>query len=180
MDVVRSSFQFSVGVLVVALLVEGLGSFELVNGVLTVGIFAVGLSALAVARFSSELDGSQRMSLDWLIPIGVSVLAVLLLGFLVAGAGLGGLDDATREILRSVGAMGGLILQPLVMLLGILAGLLANLVHWISELFGGGDISSFDQAVDRIEQFQDELRQEVGGRRTTPIIDQHSEVVRVS
>ena len=162
LDAVRSSFQLSVGVLVGALLVEALGSFELVNGVLTVGIFAVGLSGLALARFSSELDGSQRMSLDWLIPIGVSVLAVLLLGFLVAGAGLGGLDDATREILRSVGAMGGLILQPLVMLIGILAGLLANLVHWISQMFGGGDISSFDQAVDRIEQFQDDMRQEVG------------------
>ena len=162
LDSVRSSFQLCVGVLVGSLLVEALGPFELVNGVLTVGIFAVGLSGLALARFTSELDGSQRMSLDWLIPIGVSVLVVLLLGFLVAGAGLGGLDDATREILRSVGVMGSLILQPLVMLIGILAGLLASLVHWISQAFGGGDISTFDQAVDRIEQFQDGLRQEVG------------------
>ena len=162
LDVVRGSFQLSVGALVAALVVEALGPLELVNGTLAVGIFAVGLSGMALSRFSSELYGSQRMSLDWLIPIGVSVAVVLLLGLLVAGAGLGGLDDATREILRSIGTAGGLILQPLILVIGILAGLLANLVSWISAAFGGGDISSFDRAVGRIEQFQENLREEAG------------------
>ena len=42
LDVVRGSFQLSVGALVAALVVEALGPLELVNGTLAVGIFAVG------------------------------------------------------------------------------------------------------------------------------------------
>ena len=159
LDVVRSSFQLGVVVLVVAIVIDGLGSFGLVSGFLVVGFFAVGLFGLALARFSSELGDSQRMSLDWWIPIGASVAAVLLLGLLVAAAGLGGLDDVTRKSLGIVGATGAWILQPIILVLGVIAGLLANIAVWISGMFGGGDLSGFDQAAGRIAQFQEDVRE---------------------
>ena len=162
LDVVRSSFRLGVVVLVVAILIDGLGSFDLVNGVLVVGFFAVGLFGLALTRFSSELGDSQRMSLDWWIPIAASVSAVLLLGLLVAAAGLGGLDDVTRQTLGIVGDAGAWILRPMILVLGVIAGLLASFVSWISGMFGGGDISGFDQAVGRIEQFQQNMREGAG------------------
>lgn len=161
-DGVRGSFQLAVVVLFAAVLVDSIGSFHVVNGFLVVSLFAVGLSGLALARFSSETGDSQLMSLDWWIPIGVSVAAVLLLGLLVAGLGLGGLDDVARSILAVMGEMGSWIAQPIIFVLGVLAGLLANLVEWISGMFGGGDISSFDRAVGRIEQFQEEMRRQAG------------------
>lgn len=170
LDVVRSSFQLGVVVLVAGILVQSLGSFQLVSGVLAVGFFAVGLLGLALARFSSELGDSQQMALDWWIPIGASVLAVLLLGLLVAGAGLGGLDDVTREILAVVGAAGAWILQPIILVIGVIAGLLASFVNWISGIFGGGDISNFEDAVGRIEQFQQDVRQDAGDRGPPEIL----------
>jgi len=162
LDAVRRSFQLGMVVLVAAILVQSLGSSQLVNGVLAVGFFAVGLPGLALARFSSESGGSQQMPVDWWIPIIASVAAVLLLALLIAGAGLGGLDDVTRQILAAVGEMGGWIVQPLTVLLGIIAGLLASLVSWIAGIFGGGDITGFEQAVGRIEQFQQDVREEAG------------------
>ena len=162
LDVVRRSFQMGMVVLVATILVQSLGSSQLVSGVLAVGFFAVGLPGLALARFSSGLGGAQQMPVDWWIPIVASVAAVLLLALLIAGAGLGGLDVVTRQLLGAVGEMGGWIIQPLTVGLGIIAGLLASLVSWVSGIFGGGDITGFEQAVGRIEQFQEDVRQEAG------------------
>ena len=160
LDGLKSSFQWGSVVLVVALLAKGMTSFDLLNGYLITGYFAVGLAGLALARFSSELGEFQTMSLDWWVPIAGSVGAVLLLGLLATAAGLGGLDEVLRQTLGAIGEAGGWIIQPVIVVIGIIAGLMANLVNWISDLFGGGDLSRFDAAVGRIEQFQEEVRRE--------------------
>ena len=72
------------------------------------------------------------------------------------------MDDVTRQTLGIVGDAGAWILRPMILVLGVIAGLLASFVSWISGMFGGGDISGFDQAVGRIEQFQQNMREGAG------------------
>ncbi len=160
LDGLKFSFQWGAVALVVALLAEGLTTFDLLNGYLIAAYFGVGLAGLALARFSSELGEFQDMSLDWWAPIAGSVAGVLLLGLIATAVGLGGLDEVLRQLLGAVGEAGGWIIQPVILIIGIIAGLMANLVNWISGMFGGGDLSQFDAAVSRIEQFQQEVRQE--------------------
>ena len=140
-----------------AVLANGLAPAPIINGYLIVGFFGVGLAGLAVARFSSETSGAQAMSLDWLVPIGVSVGVVLALGLVISLVGMGGLDDVTRSILRVVGAVGSWVLKPVLLGVGYLVGWLVDLINWFSGLFGGGDLKSFDQAMSEIERWRQSM-----------------------
>jgi hypothetical protein len=127
---------------------------------LVVGFFAVGLAGLALARFSFEGGDNQQMSIDWLVPIGVTVGAVLVLGLLVSAAGLGGLDDVTRELLGTIRTVGFWILTPVLLLIGLLVELMVSIGNWLSGRFGGGDIQGLLEAQEGLAAFQDELREE--------------------
>ena len=151
---VRSSFRWGLGALFLAVMVESFSSVQVVNGYLVVGFFIVGLAGLALARFSWEAGESQEMSASWLLPIAISVAAVIALGLLISAAGLGGLDDVTRSAVRTGAAIGFLILKPILFGLGYLAALVLQLA---SNLFGGEDRSGFEYAQDQARQFHEQL-----------------------
>ena len=162
LDTVRSSFQRGTVVLFVAVLFDSISPYTIVNGFLVMGFFTVGLSGLALARFTSELGESQAMSLDWWLPIGASVAAVMLLGLLASALGLGGLDEVTRSTLGMIGFVGLWAIKPLLLVLGFIAGLLVAFFNWISSMFGGGDLSGLERAAMQIQQFHDSMREETG------------------
>ena len=162
LDTVRGSFQWGTIMLFIGVFFDIISPYDIVNGFLVVGFFMVGLSGLALARFTSEIGDSQSMSLDWWVPIGASVGAVLLLGLLVSALGLGGLDDVTRSILGMIGFVVLWVVKPFLLVLGFFAGLLVTFGSWLSAMFGGGDLSGLERAALQIEQFQESMRREAG------------------
>jgi hypothetical protein len=164
LDSIRSTFQWGLGVVFIAVVIDALSSADVINGFLIVGFFGVGLAGLSLARFSSESGDSPAMSKDWLVPIGVTVGGVLLLGLLISALGLGGLDDVTRAILGWVGTAGLWILRPILLGLGLIAAGLVALGNWLASVFGGGDLSGLELAQEQIRQFHESLEEvEQGG-----------------
>lgn len=119
-------------VLFATVLIDTVTEADLVNGFLVIGYFGVGLVGMALARFSSEAGDSQIMSFEWWMPITVSVGAVLILGLVISGIGLGGLDDVTRALLKLIGNIGFWVIKPLLLGLGYIAGVLVALGNWLS------------------------------------------------
>ena len=161
-DAVRSSFRLGAIMLFAALLFDSISTYQIVNGLLVMAFFAVGLSGMALARFTSEIGESQAMSWDWWLPIGASVGAVLLLGLLAAALGLGGFDEVTRSTLSMIGFVGLWVVKPFLLALGLVAGLLVLLGNWISSMFGGSDLSGLERAAMQIQEFQDAMREDSG------------------
>ena len=159
LDSVRSAFQVGMAVLLAAALVDAVTEGRIVSGFLVVGFFAVGLPAMALARFSAESGEEREMPRQWIWPIIACVGVVLLLGLLVSGLGIGGLDDVTRAILDVVGNVGFRILEPVLMLIGLLAGVLVSVGNWFSEMLGGGDLQGLLDAQRRINEFHESLRE---------------------
>ena len=162
LDTVRGAFRWGLVVVFAAVLIDGLGSAEIVNGFLIVGFFAAGLIGLSLARFSWEAGESQQMSINWWVPIGVVTVAVLALGLLISAVGLGGLDDVTRLVLRTVHTIGFWMLRPILLVLGGLVWLMVGLGNWIAGYFGGGDLSAMMEAQEQILQFQEDMREQAG------------------
>ncbi len=173
LEVVRSSFQVGVVVLVAASLIDAATEGRIVSGFLVVGFFAVGLLGMAVARFSSETGSEREMPAQWLLPIATCVAGVLVLGLLVSAVGIGGLDDVTKVVARAVAAAGYWMLEPVLMLIGLLAGALVNVGNWFSELMGGGSLDGLIEAQRRIDEFHESLREaesEPGGNRLFTVL----------
>ena len=164
LDTVRSAFLWGLGVLFATALVDSMVKERLVNGFLVVGFFAVGLLGLSLARFSSESGETHAMSREWVMPIVVSVAAVVLLGLFISAIGLGGLDDVTRKTLTVVGNSGFWVLRPVLLLVGLLAGLIVHLGNWLIGLFGGGDLSGLMGAQESLDEFQQRLREQSDGK----------------
>ena len=162
LDTVRASFQWGLMVLFAAVLIDSVTEVGIVSGFLVIGYFGVGLVGMALARFSSEASDSQVMSFEWWLPIAVSVGAVLVLGLIISGIGLGGLDDVTRALLKLVGNIGFWIIKPLLLGLGYVAGVLVAFGNWLSNMFGGGDLSGLARAQEQIRQFHETMQQEAG------------------
>jgi hypothetical protein len=164
LDTIRGIFQWGMAVVFGAVLIDAISSKDIVNGFLVLGFFAVGLFGLSMARFASEAGDSQSMSRDWLIPIGVTVGGVLALVLLLSLLGMGGLDDVTRGLFGLVGKVGLLILRPVLLGLGYVAAGLAAFINWLASVFGGGDLSSLDEAQRQMQEFHDSLgEKEPGG-----------------
>ena len=157
LDTIRGSFQWGMAVVFAAVLIDSLTPARLVSGFLVLGFFGAGLAGLSLARFSWEATESQPMSRDWLLPIGICVGGVLLLGLMVSLLGLGGLDDLTRAILRMVGTAGLWVIKPVLLGLGLIAAGLVMLANWLASLFGGGDLTSLEVAQEQIRQFHKSL-----------------------
>ena len=162
LDTVRASFQWGLIVLFFAVLMDSVTELDLVSGFLVLGYFAVGLMGMALARYSSDAGDSQVMSFEWWLPITVSVAAVLILGLVISGIGLGGLDDVTRALLKLLGNIGFWVIKPLLLGLGYIAGGLVALGNWLSNMFGGGDLSGLARAQEQIRQFHETMQQEAG------------------
>ena len=159
LDIVRSSFQVGLVVLLLASLIDAATPGRIVSGFLVVGFFAVGLLGMALARFSSEAGEEREMPTQWLWPIAASVGVILVLGLIISGLGLGGLDDVTRAVAGVVAAAGYWILEPVLMLIGLLAGALVNLGNWFADFMGGGSLEGLIDAQRRIEEFHESLRE---------------------
>ena len=158
LDVVRSSFQVGVVVLLAASMIDAATEGRIVSGFLVVGFFAVGLMGMAVARFSSETGDEREMPVQWLWPIMTCVAGVLVLGLIISALGVGGLDDVTKVVAGAVAAAGYWLLEPVLMLIGLLAGALVNAGNWFSELMGGGNLDGLIEAQRRIDEFHESLR----------------------
>ena len=162
LDTVRGSFRWGLVVVFAAVLIDSLGAVEIVNGFLILGFFGAGMVGLSLARFSWEAGESQSMSINWWVPIGVATSAVLALGLLISAVGLGGMDDVTRLLLRTVDTIGFWVLKPILLGFGLLVGLLIGLANWIAGFFGGGDLSTLVEAQEQILRFQENMREQAG------------------
>ena len=170
LEVVRSSFQVGVVVLVAASLIDAATEGRIVSGFLVVGFFAVGLLGMAVARFSSETGSEREMPAQWLLPIATCVAGVLVLGLLVSAVGIGGLDDVTKVVARAVAAAGYWMLEPVLMLIGLLAGALVNVGNWFSELMGWRQPGRADRGAETNRRVSREPEgSRVGTRGKSPV-----------
>jgi hypothetical protein len=116
------------------------------------------LLGLALARFSSESGETHIMSREWMMPIFVSILAVVFLGLVISAIGLGGLDDVTRGALKFGGTAGFWVLRPILLLMGLFAGLIVGFANWLSGMFGGGDFTALITAQQELDEFHQRLR----------------------
>lgn len=163
LDTIRSSFQWGMVVVVIGVLIDAFTPRDITSGVFILSFFGVGLAGLSLARFSWESVDSQPMSRDWLIPIGVTVGGVLLLGLIISGLGLGGMDVLVRSLLRMIGTAGLWVLKPVLLGLGLIAAALVALGNWLSAFFGGGDLEGLELAQAQIRQFHESLEDTGGG-----------------
>ena len=160
LDMVRAAFMWGLGILFITALVDSLVDERVVNGFLVVGFFAVGLFGLSLARFSSESGETHTMSREWVMPILVSVGAVVILGLVISAIGLGGLDDVTKEVVEFAGNAGFWILRPILLLMGLIAGAIVGLANWASGMFGTGDFTALENAQARLNEFHEGLREQ--------------------
>ena len=100
LDSVWAAFLWGLGVLFGSALVDSMVDEQVVNGLLVIGFFAVGLMGLSLARFSFESGETHSMSREWLILIVVSIGGVVVVGLIISALGLGGLDDVTRGFVK--------------------------------------------------------------------------------
>lgn len=159
LDAVRAAFQIGMIVLLATALIDAAVEGSIVNGFLVVGFFAVGLPGMALARFSAESSEERELPAQWIWPILACVGGVLCLGLLISVLGVGGLDDVTRTTVRAVGQLGYRILEPILMVIGFIAGGLVSAGNWLSSVLGGGDIDGLLEAQRRIDQFHESLRE---------------------
>jgi hypothetical protein len=164
LETVRASFQWGLIVLLVAVMLGALESAIEISGFLVVGFIGVGLAGLSMARFNWEAKDSSGMPAAWWVPIGASVGTVIALALLISAAGMGGLDDVTRAALKMASTMGFLVLSPIILAVGFLAGLLVGLANVISGWFGGGDLSGLENIEAEMRAFHDQMREEAGDK----------------
>lgn len=159
LDAVRAAFQFGMLVLLAAALIDAAVEGTIVSGYLVVGFFAVGLPGMALARFSAESGEERELPRQWIWPILACAGGVLALGLLVSGLGVGGLDDVTRTVVRAIGQLGYRILEPILLVIGFVAGGLVSVGNWLSSALGGGDLQGLLEAQRRLDQFHESLRE---------------------
>ena len=163
LDSVRSAFQIGMVVLLAAALIDAVTEGTIVSGFLVLGFFAVGLPGLALARFSSETGEDREMPKQWIWPIIACAGGVLVVGLLISGLGMGGLDDVTRAIVNLIGSLGYRILEPVLIVIGFVAGALVNVGNWLSGILGGGSLEGLVEAQRRLDQFHESLREAESG-----------------
>ena len=159
LDAVRGAFQIGMIVLLVGALIDAAVEGRIVSGFFVVGFFAVGLMGMALARFSSETGEDREMPKQWIWPIAACVAAVLVLGLVISGLGVGGLDDVTRTSVNLVGSLGYRLLEPVLLVIGFVAGGLVSAGNWLSGVLGGGSLDGLMEAQRRLDEFHDSLRE---------------------
>ena len=170
LDTIRGSFQWGMAVMVIGVLIDAFTDWNVTSGVFILSFFGVGLAGLSLARFSWESLDSQPMSRDWLIPIGVTVGGVLLLGLIISGLGLGGADVLVRSIFRMIGTVGLWILRPVLLGLGLIAAALVSFGNWLASILGGGDLEGLELAQAQIRQFHESLEDTGRGGPSTLLV----------
>ena len=157
LDVVRNAFVRGVIIVIVAAAADPLMEGRIISLPVLILYFAIGLIGLAFSRFAAE-SGVGRMNRGWILAILTSVGVVLCLALILGAAGVGGLDDAARAIVRGVSFLGLWTLRPFLLLLGLIAAGLVAVGNWVSSFFGGGDLSGLEMARLQIQEFHESLR----------------------
>ena len=170
LDMVRAAFLWGLGVLFATALVDSMVDERVVNGFLVIGFFAVGLLGLSLARFSSEIGETHTMPMEWVMPILVSVGAVVVLGLVISAIGLGGLDDVTKETVKFLGSAGFWILRPVLLLMGLFAGVVVGFANWLSGMFGQGDFTALIDAQQRLDEFHAGLREQSENKAASTVL----------
>ena len=157
LDVIRNAFIRGVVVVMVAAAADPLMNADIVGIPLLLTYFAIGLTGLALSRFTSE-DATGHMSRGWIMAIAAGIGGVLLVAVILGALGVGGLDDVARAIMRGIGWMGLWVLRPILLLLGLLAAAMVAFGNWVSGFFGGGDLTGLELARTQIQEFHESLR----------------------
>lgn len=164
LDTIKSTFQWGLGMVFLGVIADTVTSVDIVSWFLVMVFFGVGLLGLSMARFASESSEAQVMPIEWLIAIGAAVGGVLLLSLVLSLLGLGGLDDVARTVFGFAGQIGLWILKPIALGIGLIAAGMVALINWLAGVFGGGDLSSLEEAQRQIQQFHESLEEmEQGG-----------------
>ena len=161
LDVIRNAFVRGVVVVIVAVVADALLDADIIRLPVLLAYFAIGLGGLALSRFTVDA-GVGRISRGWVLAILGSIGLVLLLALIMAAAGVGGLDDVARAVVRGIAVLGLWTLRPVLLLLGLVAAGLVAIGNWVSGLFGGGDLSGLELARLQIEEFHESLREVEG------------------
>ena len=161
LEVVRNAFVRGVVVVIVAVAADAVLPGTIIRLPVMLTFFAAGLVGLAISRFAAE-GGAGRMNRGWMLAILFSVAGLLVLALILGAIGVGGLDDATRAILKGMAFLGLWTLRPILLLLGLLAAGLVAIGNWVSGLFGGGDLSGLELARLQIQEFHESLREVEG------------------
>jgi len=120
LDVVRNAFVRGVVIVMAAVAADALLDASIIRLPVLFMFFAIGLGGMALSRFAVD-SGVGRISRGWLLAIVTSIGAVLLIALILGAAGVGGLDEAARAIVRGIAFLGLWTLRPILLLLGLLA-----------------------------------------------------------
>ena len=118
--------------------------------------FTVGLIGLSLARFAGQPSNYQVSLKAWLVPICISVAIVILVGMIMGGLGISGLDQSVQILLQVFGDIAEWILKPLLYVLGFIGSALIFLGTWVSDLFWGGNLDSLEFALEHTQNLYEQ------------------------
>ena len=134
LDVVRNAFVRGVIIVMAAVAADALLDASIIRLPVLFMFFAIGLGGMALSRFAVD-SGVGRISRGWLLAIVTSIGAVLLIALILGAAGVGGLDEVARAIVRGIAFLGLWTLRPILLLLGLVAAALVAVGNWIAGFF---------------------------------------------
>ncbi len=168
LDFDRMVGTFRLGVIVVVLVV-GLGELVKIRVASTpflVAFFGVGLTSLALARFSRFSTISTVLGREWMLPVLGSVGLVLGLGVALSLLLAGGIDDLARGLLEMVGEVALWVLTPVILVFGFIAQGLTYVFQWLVGVFGG-EAQPPPEVTTGVEVFRENLEQ---GKGLPPVL----------
>ena len=157
LDSIRNAFQIGILIITFGLLISMFTSWTISSYPYILFFFSAGLAGLSLARFSGQPSDYQISLKSWLIPICSSVAIVILVGLIIAGLGISGIDESLRFLLKLLGGLAEWLLRPLLLGLGFIASGLIIFGTWLSNLFGGGNLDGLEFALGHTQDLYESL-----------------------
>ena len=157
LDSIRNVFQTGILIITFGLLISMFTSWTISSYPYILFFFSAGLAGLSLARFSGQPSDYQISLKSWLIPICSSVAIVILVGLIIAGLGISGIDESLRFLLELLGGLAEWLLRPLLLGLGFIASGLIIFGTWLSNLFGGGNLDGLEFALGHTQDLYESL-----------------------
>ena len=154
---VRNVFQVGVLLITVTILINTFTVWTVSSAIYILMFFTVGLIGLSLARFAGQPSNYQVSLKAWLVPICISVAIVILVGMIMGGLGISGLDQSLKTLLQVFGNVAEWILKPLLYVLGFIASALIIFGTWLSDLFGGGNLDGLEFALEHTQNLYEHL-----------------------
>ena len=157
LDSIRNVFQIGILIITFGLLISMFTTWAISSYPYILFFFSAGLAGLSLARFSGQPSDYQISLKSWLIPICSSVAIVILVGLIIAGLGISGIDESLRFLLKLLGGLAEWLLRPLLLGLGFIASGLIIFGTWLSNLFGGGNLDGLEFALGHTQDLYESL-----------------------